>query len=153
MYNFSWTHGRAKVLKNWTKLKPKEQQMPPRRNEMQSHVAYQRQMCKVGGKNSTKNFNILPKAKCRMMREGKTLEDCRYEGNLHPCQALLFRHGVFIKKVSQSSREIVLVSRPGRVNQLQLWERQEVPPCLSVSYGIKTWSSMAESSKLLSLGR
>lgn len=89
-------------------------------------LAYQRQMGKDSGKNSMKIFNKLPKANCGMAREGKTTGDCRYERNLQSFQALLLMHRICIKKRGQTSREIILVNRPGRVDQLQLGESRQV---------------------------
>lgn len=127
MHNFSWTHERTEVPRKPTNLKSKEGQVLPRRNEVRE-PAYQSRMCKDTGKyNSTKMYDKLLKVKCEIAREGKTPGNYRHKRSLHSFQLLLLVHKICIEKIGQMIWEIILVSRPGRVDQLWFREWQEVP--------------------------
>lgn len=72
-------------------------------------------------------YDKLLKVKCEIAREGKTPGNYRHKRSLHSFQLLLLVHKICIEKIGQMIWEIILVSRPGRVNQLWFREWQEVP--------------------------
>lgn len=69
--NTSSTHKRAEVPRKPSDLNAKEGRVPLKRDGVQA-LAYQRPVCLDAGKqNSTNMVNKLPKAQCRVAREGK----------------------------------------------------------------------------------